>query len=180
MIFEISPPPFLLFHPAAYRRSAGTKPVKFDFRHLCTTGHPRHSAKFSDARAREFPMTRQGCVILFPLSLFLPPLPSSFSTVTSARPLENPWKVLVFRERTNNCENLVNLAPKRAKGEGFASKTRDFFIDGTGLQTGGECGLGWRTMEQTYPRLPTILELGIRRATYTESVLIARGSTARF
>lgn len=107
------------------------------------------------------------------------PLPSSFSTVTSAR-LENPWKVLVFRERTNNCENLVNLTPKRAKGEGFASKTRDFFIDGTGLQTGGECGLGWRTMEQTYPRLPTILELGIRRATYTESVLIARGSTARF
>lgn len=108
------------------------------------------------------------------------PLRSSFSTVTSARPLENPWKVLVFRERTNNCENLVNLAPKRAKGEGFASKTRDFFIDESELQTGGECGLGWRTMEQTYPRLPTILELGIRRATYTESVLIARGSTARF
>lgn len=87
------------------------------------------------------------------------PLPSSFSTVTSARPLENPWKVLVFRERTNNCENLVNLAPKRAKGEGFASKTRDFFIDGTGLQTGENAdwvGERWSKLIHAYQRYSSL------------------------
>lgn len=85
-------PPLLPFHPAAYRRSAGTKPVKFDFRHLCT-----------GSSAPVGQIQRRACTRISndPATLRYSLLPSSLSTVCSKmrRPFTDEGKI---SKRTNN------------------------------------------------------------------------------